>query len=388
MKKKILIVTPRSPFQGRGADELDRLSGIEWFIKNEYDVHVITKIMPSDMFAIEEARNKFGITIIPISYKFDKKNKIARGITSFVRDNAAHEYYDSEIQIAVATEIAVFKPDMVWFDYTYLWPLYSLIPKGIPLFTRSINFEPTHFLDENGRYPWNYIRVIPKLVSEWIVSRKSKIVFAITPKEQNEYQVFGAHSVVLPLRGLPAYQESSARSFIQAPVIHLGFTASTYSVDHNIGALRFILEKILPRLRKGDIRYMFHFTGSRLPESIRNLLTVDDVYEGFVPNMKDFWDHVDIALVPSLFGAGMQQKVFEPLMLGVPTITSKRAIAGYAFGENEVVCVESAPSFVREIQRLSHNSEVRKLLSQYSKKTSKRLFSSEAINDILTQSLV
>jgi hypothetical protein len=42
--KKVLIITPRSPFQGRGADEQDRLEGVGWFMRNGFEVRVITKI--------------------------------------------------------------------------------------------------------------------------------------------------------------------------------------------------------------------------------------------------------------------------------------------------------------------------------------------------------
>ncbi len=202
-----------------------------------------------------------------------------------------------------------------------------------------------------------------------------------------EYEFFGAKSVTLPLRGLPVVGSMPIRVINFSNEIHIGFTASTYSVDHNRKALQFILEKVLPKLRKQGTRYFFHFTGSRLPDSIMSILSVDDVYEGFVPSMIDFWARIDIALVPSLFGAGMQQKVFEPLVLGVPTITSKRAMAGYDFREKEVVFASSASDFVIEIQKLSNNSEKRKQLSERSIYLAKKLFSKESIHKVLSSAL-
>lgn len=393
--KKILIITPRSPFTNAGACEQDRLSGIKWFIRNGYEVDVITKIMPSDAQVTEVARESLKIPITTIPYKFNQKDKLLkrlfrnfkRVINPLYWDGASFEYFDFEIQTAVAREISAFKPDLVWFDYSYLWPLYKLVPNNIPIYTRSINFEPLHFLDEDGKWPWNYLRVIPKFMSEWIVAKKSKVVFAITPKEKRYYQLFGGKTVTLPLRGLPKGGGNDRVESSKIYEIHLGFTASTYNVRHNLKALLFIIKGVLPKLRGGNIHYVFHFTGSKLPDSIKAILTEDDKYEGFVPSMVNFWNSIDIALVPSLFGAGMQQKVFEPLVLGVPTITSKRAITGYSFGPSELVFAKTENDFVREIEILARNPLKRRLLSMQSQIVSKKLFGADAVDAILNSAL-
>ena len=70
--KKILLVTPRSPFSKSGACEQDRTYGIEQFLRLGYDVRVITKTLPSDMVHLEAGKNKLGIKIIPVSYKLSK----------------------------------------------------------------------------------------------------------------------------------------------------------------------------------------------------------------------------------------------------------------------------------------------------------------------------
>ncbi len=103
-------------------------------------------------------------------------------------DGAAFEYADPEIKAIFSRELDEFKPDAVWFDYTYLWPLYKIAKKNkIPIYTRSINFEPMHFLDEDGHSWWNYLKSIPKFVSEYLTTRMSDKIFAITPKEAEIY---------------------------------------------------------------------------------------------------------------------------------------------------------------------------------------------------------
>lgn len=125
MKKKILITTPRTPFLGRGADEQDRLSGIQWFIDHGYEVRVITKVTEHDSLHIDEAKKKLGITIIPILYRFASRKNTFEKIKTLVQrllwppywDGASYEYFDPAIQDEYKRQLEDFKPDIAWFDY-------------------------------------------------------------------------------------------------------------------------------------------------------------------------------------------------------------------------------------------------------------------------------
>ena len=397
MKKKILIVTPRSPFQGRGADAEDRLSGVRWFINQGHEVRVITKTMPNDIPFVLDAEKDIGIKIVSVPYKFNAERNIFQRAGRLMRrviwppfwDGAAFEYFDKEIQNVFRKELSDLTPDLVVFDYSYLWPLYALaIERNIPIVTRSINMEPLHFLDEDGRSLLNYIRSIPKWISEFLISRKSTLVFAITPKEQKIYAMLGAHAKTLPLRGLPAkLSQRKSRTFTPIDEVRLGFAASTYNVAHNINALTFLIRHVMPLLRGESKRYTLHFTGSKLPASFSAVPNQHIIYEGFVPSMADFWRRIDMAVVPSLFGAGMQQKVFEPLLFGVPTITSPRAIAGYPFTEDEVLFATSAAEYAQAIRMLSHDDTKRELMSKRATALSEKIFSQDALDEVIIRNL-
>ena len=390
MNKKILIVTPRSPFEGRGADEQDRLAGIMWFVENGYEVRVITKTLDNDVPHLDKAANELSIKIFGISYKF-------RGKTDFLKrlfnpnfwDGAAYEYFDREIQEKLFEQVESFRPELVWFDYTYLWPLYE-IPKskGIPIITRSINFEPEHFLDEDGRMPWNYLRAIPKYISELKSLRGSDFFFAITPKEERIYKKMARTPVyTLPLRALPKIV-GKQKDLKGDKYFHIGFMASNYNVRHNLEALLFLTKDIFPLLSQ-EIRsnLRIHVTGNKLPEKVREELPEGVIYEGFVPSPSDFWLSVDIAVVPSVFGAGMQQKIFEPLTLGVPTITSRRGLAGYPFEcGKSVLCADTNEEFAAAIVKLIEDQNFRGRLGEDARRVSESIFNKEALDAIIKMS--
>jgi len=109
--------------------------------------------------------------------------------------------------------------------------------------------------------------------------------------------------------------------------------------------------------------------------------------EGFVENLQQFLAEMDIAVIPSLLGAGMQQKIFEPLCLGIPTVTSPRGLAGYPFSAGEhLLLAKSAEEYAEQIMKLQ-DIELRKRLSKGSLELCNKIFSRDKINEIIRQGL-
>jgi hypothetical protein len=318
-----------------------------------------------------------GIPITLIPYRKHKR-------FSLIPDRAAAEYADPAMRRAVRDAIADFHPDVMWCDYTYLWPLYGEAKRrGIPVITRSINVESRHFLDEDGRTVVNYLKFIPKYISELITARRSDAVFAITPREEAWYRSHGAaRAATLPLRALP--RKTGTHTPRETDTLHIFFSGSTYTVSHNRRAAEFLLRDLAPRMFGAyDRGYVFHITGAKLPADLEPYIRDNVVSEGFVQNMDAFLADMDIAVSPSLFGAGMQQKIFEPLARGFPTITHPRGIAGYPFvSGRDFFAAETAEEYVRALAAL-RTIDKRRELSDNCKRKSAVLFSEQALNAII-----
>ncbi|MEK9153436.1 MAG: glycosyltransferase family 4 protein [Patescibacteria group bacterium] len=397
--KKILVVTPSFPFTVLGAEQSDRAFGIKQLRNLGFEVRVITKTTawqsPED---IQRAEDDLSIKLIPVSYKYsnrqlslvDKINKVFLKIRNpLLLDGAALEYSDPEIKKKVIKEITDWKPDLVWFDYTYLWPLYGLVKKyKIPIITRSINFEPSHFLQEDGWSIINLFKYIPKLISELLIIKNSDIIFAITPKEEGLYKKLGGREVyTLPLRGLPAcFQEGLFKG--ETKPLEVIFMGSTYNVAHNRRALEFILRQIAPDIHRnypGGFR--FNIIGRKMPPDCSRYLKDNVKYHGYVDNLKDFLAGMDIALVPSFFGAGMQQKIFEPLCRGIPTITSRRGTAGYPFEhKKEIWLADNLQEFVEGLIYLE-NPYIRKDMGLAGRQKAEKIFSKKSLDKIVISRL-
>ncbi|QQG46196.1 MAG: glycosyltransferase family 4 protein [Candidatus Niyogibacteria bacterium] len=378
---KILVITPRFPLPDAGACEKDRLSGIKQLKRLGFDVRILAKVFdfqPKD--EIEKFSQDFGTHVNLLPY--ENKLGLRKILNPFYWDGAAYEYASSVTKKALIKILDEFGPDLVWVDYTYLWPLYGILRRRkIPIITRSINFEPWHFLQEDGYSPLNIIKSLSKLLSEIITIHKSDFLFAITRKEEKIYRLLGArNTVTLPLRGLPVCLKNE-HQIKNKEILNVFFAGSTYSVSHNKKALELILKNIAPAaLQKYPGRFIFHITGRKFPEDFKPFLGKFAVYHGTINRWEEFLEDMDIAVVPSLYGAGMQQKIFEPMCRGIPTVASSRGLAEYPFKNEEHLLLAKTPNdFVNALIKLL-DTNFRKKLSENSINLSKKLFSQEILD--------
>ena len=391
--KKILIVTPRFPLPDAGACEQDRLEGIKQLKRLGFDVRVLAKIFQfQDQDAISRFSREFNILVTLVDYENEKKRTGTGRVWFYTRrflfppywDGAAYEYSHKSVRSAFARIVGEWKPDIVWFDYPYCWPLYSAVKRaGISIVTRSINFEPVHFLQEDGYSFLNIIRSLPKLLSELLVTWKSDWVFAITPHEEKIYRRLGARRIsTLPLRSLPKVLAVD-RAIVDKQKLDVFFAGSTYTVSHNRKALEFIIREIIPRVeRSAPGIFTFHITGAKLSARIVSEFPLSAVYHGFVGDWEGFLGRMDIAIVPSLFGAGMQQKFFEPLARGIPTVASVRGLVDYPFRHGEQLwTAKTMDDFIEGLLAL-RDVRIRKRFSKNAIRTC-QIFSQNALDAII-----
>lgn len=391
--KKILVITPRFPYPEAGADEQDRAGGIRQLVRLGYKVRVVAKFFDwQDKEKIKDTWSKLGVSVTLVPYCLQKNEHSMQRLCLYAKyfDGSTLEFAEPQMQLAVARELKECTPDVVWFDYTYLNPLYHLVKKAkLPIVTRSINYEPKHYLDENGRSLVQYGKYLGKVRTEKNTVAASDLFFSITPAENKVYEKLSkipsaVHT--LPLRSLANVIGTHTPK--KDPQLNLFFAGSTYTVEHNRRAAEFVITELAPALwsAKGS-SVTIHIFGAKLPNELLAKLLPNTVYRGFVPEWENALQEMDIALAPSFFGAGMQQKVFEPLTRGFPTITNERALAGYPFESGvEYLRAENCAEYLSAITELT-SYETRRRYSAKSKEKSATLFSQAALDTIVSEGL-
>jgi hypothetical protein len=347
-KPRILVLTPWVPYPVTGACQQDRFNGLLQMRDMGYELHVISKIhafQPREETEAAFARENIPLTLLP--YSSDLKKLLIQRLPRIMRtpsllDGAALEYTEPAFEEAVKKTIENFKPDLAWIEYTHMWPLLRLIkPYNLPSIMKSSLNEPANCRDENGWSLISIIKSIPKYGGETIAATESDFIFGITPVEEQWYRSRGAKNAgTLPLRGLSRCL--THKTHTDKDVLDVVFLSSNYNMGHNRDSLKYLLNEILPRVRKrAPNLFRFHLTGGKFPEKLRPLLGDDARTTGFVPDIAAFLATMDIALCPWISGHGMQQKIFEPLCRTLPLITTKTA--GYPFEPGREVLLAASP---------------------------------------------
>ena len=309
---RILVLTPWVPYPITGACQQDRFYGLKQIQALGYDIHVVAKIHAwQPRQEIEDVYAKEGIPLTLVPYATSMKSLLLKRLSRILRtpallDGAALEYTEPQYEQIVCDLVTSFKPDLAWIEYTPLWPLLRLLkPFGIQTIMKSSLNEPANCRDENGWSLISILKSLPKYPGERIAARESNFIFGITPVEERWYRSFGAKQAgTLPLRGLSrcfAQKKHEAKD-----VLDVVFLSSNYNMGHNRDALRFLLNEIIPCVRKrAPGKFRFHLTGSKFPEKERAKLGDDVHVTGFVPDIGAFLATMDIAVCPWISGHGM-----------------------------------------------------------------------------------
>lgn len=389
-KTRILVVFPSYPYPEHGAEQRDRAEGIRLFLRLGYEVSVVAKVRESAPAGEIKARaEQMGIRLMLVPYRFSNQSRISfieklRGFLGKFRnplyfDGAAYEYAEPTMQAAVAAEIKTFKPDVLWCEYAYLWPVFHLArAAGVGIILRSHNYEAIHFLEEGGGSVFNYLRFVPKWFGERYMARTVDRLLSVAPKEAAMYQHMTHTPVrVLPDRNFSWLVELPPHEIRDHAPLHLFFMGASYNVPHNRAGLEFILKEIMPELeRRAPGAFVFHATGSKVPDELRAEFDGKSrIYEGFVEDLNAFCARMDIAVMPSIMGAGQQSKIIETMCRGIPTVATPRGIAGWELYPGEHFIAAHTPTeFVDAILSL-RDVEKRRVLSSRAAAQTKKIFS-------------
>lgn len=137
-------------------------------------------------------------------------------------------------------------------------------------------------------------------------------------------------------------------------------------VKHNIDALIYFVEEILPIVRRTVPECILQIVGAGDPGSIGRLANKPGVtLSGYVPDLAEAYAGSTVSVAPLRFSAGIQNKVIEAMAAGVPVVTTSAVNAGLGAMDNRDLLIADSPShFAAQVVRLLQDQPMRQNVGQ------------------------
>jgi len=138
------------------------------------------------------------------------------------------------------------------------------------------------------------------------------------------------------------------------------------SYHANISMVNYFAKEILPRIWQSRPTVRFMIVGKDPPVEVQRmasnpLITVT----GMVEDIRPYLWKAAIAVVPLLYGAGIQNKILEAMASGTPVVSTPAVLASVtAVHGRELLIAENPEDFSREALRLLNSASLRQEISE------------------------
>ena len=134
------------------------------------------------------------------------------------------------------------------------------------------------------------------------------------------------------------------------------------SYHANVSMVMYLLNEIMPRLweKRSSVRLVV--VGKDPPASIRKMAdSARVVVTGTVDDIRPYLWKAVAAVVPLVYGAGVQNKILEAMATATPVITNSRALTSLAATPGkELLVADSAEEFARSVLQLIEDPDLQK----------------------------
>lgn len=221
------------------------------------------------------------------------------------------------------------------------------MPGGVPTLLYVHNLEHALFASQLDR--------LPRLVRACLRSDLDKLarferagmravdgVLFISTDDRARAVEDGLTVPTLHLPPLFAYEPAPRRSAPAPGGIRLGFLAN-FDWWPNRDAVRWLMEKVLPRVSRSDLRVHLFGAGSEAHATGDRRV----VAHGFVDDVAQAFSQCDVMLCPMTTGGGVNVKFAEALYNGVPVLGTRFAARGLPpLDEQSIVLADGADAWV------------------------------------------
>ena len=147
----------------------------------------------------------------------------------------------------------------------------------------------------------------------------------------------------------------------------------------NVDAAEWLIDEILPRIRRELPEVELHLIGSKMPESLARRRADGLRIHGFVADIAPYMTACRVSVAPLRYGAGVKGKVNQAMSHGLPVVATSCAAEGMHTEHGvDVLMADDADSFAREVVRVYRDPALWQQLAEGGRINVERHFSVDA----------
>jgi glycosyltransferase involved in cell wall biosynthesis len=212
--------------------------------------------------------------------------------------------------------------------------------------------------------------VVDRFEEVWFISERDRQAVLGSPSRPNAHIVPNG---VDTERFFPTQQERDPNQLV---------FVGNMSVLHNIDAVRYFVENVLPQVVARIPGVRLTVAGADTVRSVKALRSPTVTVAGFVSDLNAELNNASVFVAPLRFAAGIQTKVLEAMAAGTPVVTTSIVNDGIgALPGRDLLVADDAVSMAKSIVTLCQDSERRMLLATAAREFVRRTYPWSAVTD-------
>ena len=352
---RILVLGPSFPFPPAWG-HATRVYHLARQLARRHEVMLLTYATAADEQHVEQLRGELAVEVVPrtpLSRRVKRSRQLASLGSAVPYDTRAT--HSAEMQAAINRVCAAWEPDAIQLESTLMWA-FDLPPRTrIVLDEHNVDYEILLRMSETERSPvrrWFY-RFEERRVRSY-EQRAWREAHACVLTSSRDEAVVRAHApqtaTAVVANGVDTdYFRPLRRELERRTLVFNG----TLDYRPNVDAAVFLVEEILPRLRRSYPEARAIVVGKGPPDVLARLQSAGAEVTGEVPDIRPFLACAEVVAVPVRAGGGTRFKVVEGLSMARPVVSTSIGCEGIDVRHGEHLLVaDGAEAFAAGVTQL------------------------------------
>lgn len=146
----------------------------------------------------------------------------------------------------------------------------------------------------------------------------------------------------------------------------LGLFVGNFRHTPNKVSITWFIREVLPKIRAKNNDFILNVVGTGLsPNEIANLSVEGVNFHGFIDDLGPAYESAKVVVIPLQYGAGIKGKTCEALSHSSVVVSTTFGVEGLSLTDGvEYLLADNADVFARQVNRVLHDEELRKKMSQ------------------------